>query len=112
MSKLRMLIVGAGAALAIGGGSALANGSALSPTSTERDSHGDAVSLAAQKTCPEGPKGVHGECVSDIASSKAESETKDADADQTKDPDKDKDHGKTTKDVDKDRDHRGHGPKL
>lgn len=72
MSKIRFLIVSAGAAaLFLGGGTALANVSALSGNS---DSHGDAVASAARTTCPHGPGGVHGACVSAIASSNAESD--------------------------------------
>ncbi len=73
MSRVRFLLVGAGAALALGAGGALANVSA--PSHTDSDSHGDAVATAAQTTCPHGPNGVHGQCVSAIASSKAESES-------------------------------------
>lgn len=69
MSKVRFLLVGAGAALALGTGGVLASVGAVTPTSS--DSHGDAVSAAA-KTCPHGPNGVHGECVSDVAQSKSE----------------------------------------
>jgi hypothetical protein len=72
MSKIRFLIVSAGAAaLFLGGGTALANVSALSGNS---DSHGDAVASAARTTCPHGPGGVHGACVSAIASSNSESD--------------------------------------
>ena len=69
MSKVRFLLVGAGAALALGTGGVLASVGAVTPTSS--GSHGDAVSAAA-KSCPHGPNGVHGECVSDIAQSKSE----------------------------------------
>lgn len=116
MSWLRLSIVVAGAALAIGGGSALANVSPQSLTGTNSDWHGDAVASAARTTCPHGPGGVHGECVSAIASSKSESETgadvADADSGEdsaTQDPDPDKDHGKTTKDPDKDGGNKSHG---
>jgi len=74
MSKVRFLLVGAGAVLALGTASALANGSAASPTNS--DSHGEAVSAAARTTCPHGPNGVHGQCVSAIAKSNAEATEK------------------------------------
>ena len=70
MSKVRFLLVGAGAVLALGTGGVLASVGAVTPTSS--DSHGDAVAAAA-KSCPHGPNGVHGQCVSAIASSKSES---------------------------------------
>jgi hypothetical protein len=73
MSKVRFLLVGAGAALALGTGGVLASVGAATPTNS--DSHGDAVAAAAQNTCPKGPNGVHGECVSAIASSKSESKS-------------------------------------
>jgi len=72
MTKVRFLVAGAGAALAIGA-AALANVGAA--TLTASDSHGDAVASAARTTCPHGGHGVHGECVSDIASSKSEGKT-------------------------------------
>jgi hypothetical protein len=75
MSKVRFLLVGAGAALALGTGGVLASVGAASPTNS--DSHGDAVSAAARDTCPHGPNGVHGACVSAIASSKSESKESD-----------------------------------
>jgi hypothetical protein len=75
MSKVRFLLVGAGAALALGTAGVLANGGGVTPTNS--DSHGDAVASAAQDTCPHGPNGVHGACVSAIASSKSESEDHD-----------------------------------
>src|SRR6266700_899382 len=72
MSKFRYLLVGAGAALALGGAGVLANVGAISLTTS--DSHGDEVASAA-RTCPHGPNGVHGQCVSAIASSKSEQDT-------------------------------------
>lgn len=77
MSKVRFLLVGAGAVLALGTASVLANVGALTLTSS--DSHGDAVASAARETCPHGPNGVHGQCVSAIASSKSESESESSD---------------------------------
>jgi hypothetical protein len=76
MSKVRFLLVGAGAALALGTGGVLASVGAATPTNS--DSHGDAVAAAAQDTCPHGPNGVHGKCVSAIASSKSESKESDS----------------------------------
>jgi hypothetical protein len=73
MSKFRYLLVGAGAALALAGAGVLANVGAVSLTNS--DSHGDSVASAARTTCPHGPNGVHGQCVSAIASSKSEQET-------------------------------------
>jgi len=75
MSKVRFLLVGVGAALALGTGGVLASVGAVTPTNS--DSHGDAVAAAAKDTCPHGPNGVHGKCVSAIASSKSESEDHD-----------------------------------
>ena len=75
MSKVRFLLVGAGAALALGTAGVLASVGAV--TVTNSDSHGDAVASAARETCPHGPNGVHGQCVSAIASSKSESEAPD-----------------------------------
>jgi len=76
MSKVRFLLVGAGAVLALGTGGVLASVGAATPTNS--DSHGDAVSTAAKGTCPHGPNGVHGACVSAIASSKSESKESDS----------------------------------
>jgi hypothetical protein len=67
MFKLRLAIIGAAAALALGTGGAMAM---QGVGSNATDSHGDAVALAAS-TCPHGPNGVHGACVSAIASSQA-----------------------------------------
>lgn len=81
MTKIRFLIVGAGAAaLFLGAGTALAN---VGPLSRNSDSHGDAVASAARQTCPHGAGGVHGHCVSAIASSKAESDNNTEDGAQT-----------------------------
>ncbi|TMB94175.1 MAG: hypothetical protein E6J40_14375, partial [Chloroflexi bacterium] len=82
MSKFRFLLVGAGAALALAGAGVLANVGAISLTNS--DSHGDAVASAARTTCPHGPNGVHGQCVSAIASSKSEQETDSATTDACK----------------------------
>jgi len=73
MFKLRLLIAGAGAALVMGAGGALSV-VAMHVANTDSDSHGDAVASAARTTCPHGPGGVHGACVSAIASSKSENE--------------------------------------
>jgi len=82
MSKFRFVLVGAGAALALAGAGVLANVGAISLTNS--DSHGDAVASAARTTCPHGPNGVHGQCVSAIASSKSEQETDSATIDACK----------------------------
>jgi hypothetical protein len=71
MSKVRFLLVGAGATLALGTAGVLASVGAVTLTSS--DSHGDAVASAARETCPHGPNGVHGKCVSAVASSNSES---------------------------------------
>jgi hypothetical protein len=65
MFKLRLAILGAAAALALGTASALAMSE--SAGSGDRDAHGDAVASAA-RNCPHGASGVHGACVSAIAS--------------------------------------------
>lgn len=70
MFKLRFAVLGAVAALSLGTASALAMQEGAG--SVERDAHGDAVASAARVTCPEGPNGVHGECVSDIASAEGQ----------------------------------------
>ena len=71
MHRLRFVILGAVAALALGTASAVAM-EQNAGGGTDPDQHGDKVSAAAQTTCPTGPGGVHGECVSDVASSKSE----------------------------------------
>jgi len=65
MLKLRLAILGASAALALGTATALA----MTETSVsgDRDNHGAAVASAA-RNCPHGASGVHGACVSAIAS--------------------------------------------
>src|SRR5438094_10098036 len=66
MHRLRIAILGAAAALTLGTASAFAMQEGAS--GTDNDAHGDAVSSAARTTCPHGPNGVHGQCVSAIAS--------------------------------------------
>ena len=66
MFRLRLAILGATAALALGTAGALA----MEAAGTNNDSHGDAVASAA-RNCPHGPGGVHGACVSAVASSHA-----------------------------------------
>src|SRR5579864_3300630 len=70
MHRLRFAILGAVAALALGTGTAVAmqqsNGGG-----TNSDSHGDAVASAA-RMCPHGAGGVHGECVSAVASTEGQ----------------------------------------
>src|SRR5437773_10263755 len=70
MLKLRLAILGASAALALGTATALA----MTETSVsgDRDNHGDAVASAA-RNCPHGASGVHGACVSAIASANGQS---------------------------------------
>jgi hypothetical protein len=65
MIRLRLAILGATAALALGTASALA----MTETGVggDPDSHGDAVASAA-RNCPHGASGVHGACVSAVAS--------------------------------------------
>jgi hypothetical protein len=107
MTKIRFLIVSAGsAALLLGGGTAFANVGALSGNA---DSHGDAVASAARTTCPHGPGGVHGACVSAIASGNSESanNTEDGAGDTNEDAaaksheGRDKSHGHAAKNADK-----------
>src|SRR5258708_34603710 len=76
MPKLRIAILGAAAALALGTASAVAMVETAGTSNS--DSHGDAVSSAARTTCPHGAGGVHGACVSAIASTEAQdNETED-----------------------------------
>src|SRR5260370_36872183 len=76
MLKLRFAILGAAAALALGTASAVAMVETAGTSNS--DSHGDAVSSAARTTCPHGAGGVHGACVSAIASTEAQdNETED-----------------------------------
>lgn len=73
MFKLRLAILGAAAALALGTAGALA----MTETgSTSSDSHGDAVASAA-RSCPHhasGDRDSHGDCVSAIASTNGQSD--------------------------------------
>ena len=73
MFRLRLAILGAAAALALGTAGAMAmteNGSG------DSDSHGDAVASAA-RNCPHGASGVHGACVSAIASTEGQENSND-----------------------------------
>ena len=70
MLSFRFAILGAVAALTLGTASALAMQEGSS--GTDPDSHGDAVASAARTTCPHGPDGVHGACVSAIASAEGQ----------------------------------------
>lgn len=70
MHRLRFAILGAVAALALGTATAVAM--QQSAGGTDPDQHGDNVASAARTTCPHGPNGVHGQCVSAVASSKSE----------------------------------------
>ena len=69
MFRLRLAILGAAAALALGTASALAMQE--STGTGDPDAHGDAVASAA-RNCPHGANGVHGACVSAIASSESQ----------------------------------------
>jgi hypothetical protein len=71
MHRLRFAILGAAAALALGTATAVAMQNSAGG-STDPDQHGDNVASAARTTCPHGPGGVHGQCVSAVASSKSE----------------------------------------
>jgi hypothetical protein len=64
MFRLRLAILGATAALALGTATAFAMTELA--TSGDSDSHGDAVASAA-RNCPHGAGGVHGACVSSVA---------------------------------------------
>jgi hypothetical protein len=75
MHRLRFAILGAVAALAMGTASAVAMQESAGG-GTDPDQHGDAVASAA-RTCPHGPNGVHGQCVSAVASSKSEGQEND-----------------------------------
>lgn len=66
MIKLRLAMFGAAAALILGTASAMAMQEGAN--GADPDAHGDAVASAARTTCPHGPNGVHGQCVSAIAS--------------------------------------------
>ena len=71
MHRLRFAILGAAAALALGTASAVAMQQSVGG-GTDPDQHGDNVASAA-RNCPHGPDGIHGQCVSAVASSKSES---------------------------------------
>ena len=75
MFKLRLAILGAAAALAFGTAGAMAMTEAGTGDS---DSHGDAVASAA-RNCPHGASGVHGACVSAIASTNGEANSSEND---------------------------------
>ena len=62
MFKLRLAILGAAGALALGTAGAMA----MQGVDSNNDSHGDAVASAA-RNCAHGPGGVHGACVSSVA---------------------------------------------
>jgi hypothetical protein len=75
MFRLRLAILGAAAALALGTASALAMQDA---GSNSGDSHGDAVASAA-RNCAHGPGGVHGACVSSVARTEGQENSQDTD---------------------------------
>ena len=68
MFKLRLAILGAAAALALGTAGALAMEAG---NTNDADSHGDAVASAA-RNCPHGASGVHGACVSAVANTEGQ----------------------------------------
>lgn len=68
MFRLRLAILGAAAALALGTAGALAMEAG---NTNDADSHGDAVASAA-RNCPHGASGVHGACVSAVAHSEGQ----------------------------------------
>jgi hypothetical protein len=68
MIKLRLAILGAAATLALGTAGAMAM---TESGAGDSDSHGDAVASAA-RNCPHGASGVHGHCVSAIASTEGQ----------------------------------------
>ena len=68
MSPIRLTLAAAGGALALTGGAVFASTAGMSLTAAG-DSHGDAVSTAAQ-TCPHGTakdRDAHGDCVASAA---------------------------------------------
>jgi hypothetical protein len=75
MHRLRFAILGAAAALTLGTATAVAMQQSTGG-GTDPDQHGDNVASAA-RTCPHGPGGVHGQCVSAVASSKSDATEKD-----------------------------------
>ena len=66
MFRVRLAILGAAAALALGTAGVMAMQESAS--SGEGDAHGDAVASAA-RNCPHGPGDAHGDCVSAVAHS-------------------------------------------
>ena len=74
MFKLRLAILGAAAALALGTAGAMA----MQEVGSNNDSHGDAVASAA-RNCAHGPGGVHGACVSSVARTEGQENSKDSD---------------------------------
>jgi hypothetical protein len=75
MHRLRFAILGAAAALTLGTATAVAMQQSTGG-GTDPDQHGDNVASAA-RNCPHGAGGVHGECVSAVASSKSDATDKD-----------------------------------
>jgi hypothetical protein len=68
MLRLRLAILGAAAAVALGTASVLA----MTEVNVGGDNHGSAVASAA-RNCPHGASGVHGACVSAVASTNGQS---------------------------------------
>jgi hypothetical protein len=71
---LRLAILGAAAALALGTAGAMA----MQEVGNNNDSHGDAVASAA-RNCAHGPGGVHGACVSSVARTEGQENSQDTD---------------------------------
>lgn len=79
MHRFRLAILGAAAAtLLLGGASAFAM--QQDAAGSDPDSHGDAVASAA-RSCPHGASGVHGHCVSAIASAEGQENREGAQSD-------------------------------
>src|SRR2546427_6126759 len=76
MIKMRFAVAAAAAALALGSASVMAMQEAA--TGGDATNHGATVSSAARTTCPHGPNGVHGQCVSAIASANGQAHRKGA----------------------------------
>lgn len=68
MLRLRLAILGAAAALALGTAGVMA----MTETNVSGDNHGALVASAA-RNCPHGAGGVHGACVSAVASTNGQS---------------------------------------
>ena len=83
MIKMRFALAAAAAALALGSASVMAMQEAA--IGGDATNHGATVSSAARTTCPHGPNGVHGQCVSAIASANGQAHRNGAGATHQKD---------------------------